>query len=136
LIEYTGRRPIQFFGFLFEALFLGILAGDYSHLKTKHASFIAVFALLQLSFNFGANATTFILPAEVYPTRVRGTAHGLSAACGKCGAVSICSLSAHRICLTAIGRSFLPLSSPLLQPTLARTMSFGSSLPFQSWERA
>lgn len=86
-IEYIGRRPIQIGGFLANALFLGILAGDFAGLRSKPAAFIVVFAFLQLSFNFGANATTFVVPAEVFPTRVRGFAHGFSAACGKVGAV-------------------------------------------------
>lgn len=38
-------------------------------------------------FNFGPNATTFIVPAEVFPSRVRGLGHGLSAAVGKMGAI-------------------------------------------------
>ena len=37
--------------------------------------------------NFGANTSTFIIPSEVFPTRVRGFAHGFSAASGKVGAV-------------------------------------------------
>jgi len=37
--------------------------------------------------NFGPNVTTFIIPAEVFPTRYRATAHGFSAACGKLGAI-------------------------------------------------
>ena len=41
----------------------------------------------QFFFNFGANATTFIIPAEVFPSRVRGFAHGFSAATGKLGAI-------------------------------------------------
>lgn len=35
----------------------------------------------------GPNATTFIVPAECFPTRLRATAHGVSAAAGKIGAV-------------------------------------------------
>jgi PHS family inorganic phosphate transporter-like MFS transporter len=35
----------------------------------------------------GPNATTFITPAEIFPTRVRSTGHGLSAGLGKLGAV-------------------------------------------------
>jgi len=42
---------------------------------------------IQFFFNFGPNATTFIVPAEVFPTRVRGFAHGVSAAAGKLGAI-------------------------------------------------
>jgi len=43
--------------------------------------------ILQFFFNFGPNATTFIIPAEVFPSRVRGLAHGFSAATGKLGAI-------------------------------------------------
>lgn len=46
-----------------------------------------MFTLSQFTLNIGPNATTFLIPAEVFPTRVRGTAHGISAAAGKCGAV-------------------------------------------------
>lgn len=42
--------------------------------------------ILQFFFNFGLNATTFIILAEVFPSRVRALAHGLSAAVGKFGA--------------------------------------------------
>lgn len=35
----------------------------------------------------GPNTTTYIIPAEVFPTRYRATAHGISAAFGKLGAV-------------------------------------------------
>jgi MFS transporter, PHS family, inorganic phosphate transporter len=35
----------------------------------------------------GPNCTTFLLPVELFPTRVRGTAHGIAAASGKAGAV-------------------------------------------------
>ena len=37
--------------------------------------------------NVGPNATTFILPAELFPTKLRATAHGFAAAFAKVGAV-------------------------------------------------
>ncbi|KAF3575607.1 hypothetical protein DY000_02035385 [Brassica cretica] len=37
--------------------------------------------------NFGPNATTFIVPAEIFPARFRSTCHGISAASGKVGAI-------------------------------------------------
>ena len=37
---------------------------------------------------FGPNCVTFIVAAESYPTPVRATAHGFSAACGKLGALT------------------------------------------------
>ncbi|KAG6906723.1 hypothetical protein DXG01_012413 [Tephrocybe rancida] len=84
-IEKLGRKWIQIQGFLLAALFLAILAGKFTELGT--ASFIVCFALLQFFFNFGANTTTYCYPAEVFPTRYRATAHGISAAAGKCGAI-------------------------------------------------
>lgn len=35
--------------------------------------------------NFGPNATTFVIPGEIYPPEVKATCHGLSAASGKLG---------------------------------------------------
>lgn len=32
-------------------------------------------------------STTYVYPAEVFPTRYRASAHGISAACGKAGAI-------------------------------------------------
>ncbi|KAG8912787.1 hypothetical protein FRC00_003787, partial [Tulasnella sp. 408] len=84
-IEYLGRWKIQFFGFLMEALFLGIMAGRFYQLSKP--AFIVNFALLQFFFNFGANTTTYIYPAEVFPTRFKAFAHGVSAASGKAGAI-------------------------------------------------
>mmetsp|Transcript_4759 Transcript_4759/g.9626 ORF Transcript_4759/g.9626 Transcript_4759/m.9626 type:complete len:135 (+) Transcript_4759:1020-1424(+) len=36
--------------------------------------------------NFGPNATTFLIPSEIFPTKLRSTCHGISAATGKVGA--------------------------------------------------
>ncbi|KAH7907097.1 major facilitator superfamily domain-containing protein [Hygrophoropsis aurantiaca] len=72
-IEKLGRKFIQLQGFLMAALFLAILAAKFTTLN--NASFIVCFAFLQC------------YPAEVFPTRYRASAHGLSAACGKVGAI-------------------------------------------------
>ena len=37
---------------------------------------------------FRLNCVTFLVAAEVYPTAIRATAHGFSAACGKLGALT------------------------------------------------
>ncbi|KXN83068.1 putative metabolite transporter C2H8.02 [Leucoagaricus sp. SymC.cos] len=84
-IEFLGRKWIQIQGFIISSLFLGILAGKF-HTLSKPA-FIVNFAFLQFFFNFGANTTTYCYPAEVFPTRYRAFAHGISAACGKAGAI-------------------------------------------------
>jgi len=88
LIEKIGRKPIQLLGFAVNALGLAVIAIwfhkiiDYS--KTL---FFVIYIICQFFFNFGPNMTTFVIPSEVFPTRFRTTAHGLSAASGKLGAI-------------------------------------------------
>lgn len=84
-VDILGRKTIQIMGFLVTSLMFGIIAGDYLHLSTGGK--FACFTIAQLFFNFGPNATTFIVPGEVYPSRVRGLAFGVSAATGKLGAI-------------------------------------------------
>lgn len=53
--------------------------------KTK--SFMAMYYISSFFGQFGPNAVTFLVAAEVFPTPVRASAHGFSAACGKLGAL-------------------------------------------------
>jgi PHS family inorganic phosphate transporter-like MFS transporter len=57
--------------------------------KTKNDSkwFVFLYCLANFFQNFGPNTTTFIVPGEAFPTRYRSTAHGISAASGKLGAI-------------------------------------------------
>ncbi|CAF0946364.1 unnamed protein product [Didymodactylos carnosus] len=88
LVEKMGRKTIQYMGFAIETILFTIVAVAYHPLK-EHAlpAFVILFVLIQFFFQFGANTTTFIIPAEVFPTRFRATAHGISAASGKAGAI-------------------------------------------------
>jgi len=59
--------------------------------SSGHAAIWQVVILLGLVFffqNFGPNTTTFVIPAEAFPTLVRATCHGISAASGKTGALA------------------------------------------------
>jgi phosphate:H+ symporter len=87
-IEKMGRRTIQLMGFGVCTILFAILGGAYHQiLNSSMPGFIVIFTLAQLFQNWGANATTFIIPGEVFPTKVRASAHGISAACGKAGAI-------------------------------------------------
>jgi nitrate/nitrite transporter NarK len=53
----------------------------------KHAwPFLILYGISYFFTEFGPNMTTFIYPAELFPTDVRTTAHGISAGAGKMGA--------------------------------------------------
>ena len=86
LIDKEGRRPIQIIGFvamgvLFILLFL--ISGPLSALAPL---FIVIYAFTFFFSNYGPNTTTFVYPTEVFPTKIRTTAHGISASMGKLGA--------------------------------------------------
>ena len=49
--------------------------------------FVALYALCFFFANWGPNATTFVIPAELFPTKWKSTGHGISAAAGKAGAI-------------------------------------------------
>ncbi|CAL5038336.1 unnamed protein product [Urochloa decumbens] len=90
LIDRVGRRRLQMAGFLLMAVFLLALAGPYDRYWRGHATdawYIVLYALTFFSANLGPNTTTFILPAELFPARLRSTCHGISGAAGKLGAL-------------------------------------------------
>ena len=58
-------------------------------------SFQAMYFLSSFFNQFGPNSVTFLTAAEVYPTPIRATAHGLSAACGKLGALVAALLNVY-----------------------------------------
>lgn len=84
-IDTVGRKPLQVFGFL---LLTGVfcILGFALHSLTE-GSLLALYVVGQFLFNAGPNTTTFIVPGECFPTRYRATAHGVSAAMGKIGAI-------------------------------------------------
>ncbi|TPX48103.1 hypothetical protein SeMB42_g01670 [Synchytrium endobioticum] len=87
-LDRIGRRNLQLLGFGGQVIMYTILATGYDKiLETSIAAFMVLYATAQIFNNFGANLTTFIIAAEAYPTRYRSTGHGLSAACGKIGAL-------------------------------------------------
>ncbi|KAI8915571.1 major facilitator superfamily domain-containing protein, partial [Gorgonomyces haynaldii] len=87
-IDRIGRKPIQLTGFAVLAVCFFLLGAFYDYLRSKAVIFfVLIYCTAQFFFNFGPNTTTFVIPAEVFPTHVRSSAHGISAACGKLGAI-------------------------------------------------
>ncbi|CAL1404793.1 unnamed protein product [Linum trigynum] len=87
-IEKLGRYVIQLLGFLMMSIFLLIMGINYEYLRDNNKGLFALTYGLTFFFaNFGPNSTTFVWPAELFPTRLRSTCHALSAAAGKAGAM-------------------------------------------------
>lgn len=86
-VDTVGRVKLQILGFLGMAVGLFILAA--SSLVTGHAEMILIFIgfiTFYIMTNMGPNPTTFLLPAELFPTHLRATGHGFASASGKVGA--------------------------------------------------
>jgi MFS family permease len=91
LIDYKfyGRNRMMQVGFLLDFILFVVPAFHYDfYIKPENITKFQTMYFLSSFFNqFGPNAVTFLVAAEVYPTSVRATAHGLSAAAGKAGAL-------------------------------------------------
>lgn len=88
-IDKIGRFSIQLMGFFFMTVFMFALAIPYDHWthKDNRIGFVVLYSLTFFFANFGPNATTFVVPAEIFPARFRSTCHGISSAAGKLGAM-------------------------------------------------
>ncbi|EPQ52849.1 phosphate transporter [Gloeophyllum trabeum ATCC 11539] len=89
-IDSWGRKPIQLMGFVMLTIIFVIMGFAYDKLtatSSARGAFVFLYCLANFFQNFGPNTTTFIVPGEAFPTRYRSTAHGISAASGKIGAI-------------------------------------------------
>lgn len=84
-IDTLGRKTIQLGGFIILTAIFCIIGFAYD--KLGDHGLLALYVLAQFFCNFGPNVTSFIYPGEIFPTRYRSTAHGMSAASGKIGAI-------------------------------------------------
>ncbi len=90
LIDSWGRKPIQLMGFAILTILFAAMGFGYDRLTASPGAtdaFVFLYCLADFFQNFGPNTTTFVIPGEAFPTRYRSTAHGISAASGKLGAI-------------------------------------------------
>ena len=102
MMDRIGRKRIQWQGFavMTAAFALIWLLPDGA---TAVGVFLPLFAISYFFIEFGPNETTFVYPSEIFPTSVRGTGDGISAAAGKFGAFLGALFVPHL--LTAVGIS-------------------------------
>ncbi|CAH0492929.1 unnamed protein product [Peronospora farinosa] len=85
-INRLGRKVIQLQGFAVMTMLFLALAIFWNDIKEKAVLFIILYGLALFFSNFGPNMSTFVMPTEMFPTPIRSTCHGMSAAAGKAGA--------------------------------------------------
>uniref|UniRef100_A0A0G4HQP6 Major facilitator superfamily (MFS) profile domain-containing protein n=1 Tax=Chromera velia CCMP2878 TaxID=1169474 RepID=A0A0G4HQP6_9ALVE len=85
-LDKVGRWRLQFFGFVILAALFFFLAAMLPRLRKMPFVLLLLYGATFFFSNFGPNATTYIIPGEIYPSAVKATCHGISAAAGKLGA--------------------------------------------------
>ncbi len=84
-MDRIGHRRLQWIGFIGMGtafLLIGVIPG----ITTLVVPFLLLFGVSYFFAEFGPNTTTFVLAAEMYPTRARATGNGISAGVAKVGA--------------------------------------------------
>jgi len=88
LAGYMRMQHVQLLGLGLMMLCFILLSRLGASLGSDSISWscLIVFSLMRCADN-GPGMATFSIPGQIFPTRIRGTAHGISAASGKLGAV-------------------------------------------------
>jgi MFS transporter, PHS family, inorganic phosphate transporter len=101
-VDILGRKNIQIGGFIAMTAFMAAMSATYDYLlnpNTGHGDglcpnqpmmrngWITMYAVTFFFANWGPNSTTYIVPAELFPTQWKATGHGFCAAVGKAGAI-------------------------------------------------
>ncbi len=84
-MDRFGHRRLQLAGFIMMGACFAVI-GLIPGMTTAVVPFLIAYGISYFFTEFGPNVTTFVLPGELFPTRVRATGHGISAGIGKLGA--------------------------------------------------
>jgi MFS family permease len=81
----VGRLALQMTGFVITGT-LFLLCGALND-QLSSTWLVVMYFLASFFGQCGPNCTTYLIPAEVFPTAMRTVCHGISAASGKVGAI-------------------------------------------------
>lgn len=86
-IDRIGPKKLMATGFFIQAV-IGIIVGALAPQIITNAfpAFVILYGFFLFFGEFGPGDCTILVSAEMYPTAIRGTMYGLSAAIGKAGA--------------------------------------------------
>lgn len=95
-----GRKTYQIVGFF--GMTCCFVAVGLTYGRSSTIVIVLIFGFQKIFDSFGPGATTYIIPGEIFPSSVRATCHGASAAAGKLGA--FVGLYGFPAVTTAIGK--------------------------------
>lgn len=90
-VNYIPRVTVLRWTFVLLAILFAITGSSFTVVSDtdQHSVAIVFYALTLFILNLGPNTILFMLPAELFPTKYRGTCYGIAAASGKVGAIAI-----------------------------------------------
>ena len=86
-ISQQMPRYVMLQGFAAMAVLYFTIGWNWSYLRHYPVVLVVLYGLTFFFANYGPNTTTFILPSITYSHECRSTLNGISAACGKLGAL-------------------------------------------------
>ncbi|KAL7580292.1 hypothetical protein ACA910_013022 [Epithemia clementina (nom. ined.)] len=88
-IPAIGRRRLQQWGLVATGILFVVCGFLLDRMSSSSSSWLVVSLYFGTSFfgQVGPNCTTFLIPAEIFPTEIRTVCHGIAAASGKLGAL-------------------------------------------------
>jgi putative MFS transporter len=87
-VEKTGRKDLQLLGFGGAAVSLSVFAALSNYVALGLLITFFSFAIMHLFHNMGPTNLTYDYPAEIFPTRIRGTAMGFATSVSRIGAIT------------------------------------------------
>jgi len=86
-VDRIGRKTLESIGFGFAGLSLVVFGLFSLHGNFPFLYIFAAFALMHFFHNIGPTNITYLYPVEIFPTRIRATAMGISTAASRIGAI-------------------------------------------------
>lgn len=87
VIGKVSPKYVQIQGFVLMAILYFVIGLGFDQLTSHRYLLLILYGLTFFFANFGPNATTFAMPSLTYSPACRSTLNGISAACGKAGAL-------------------------------------------------
>lgn len=87
LIDMVGRRKLEMTGFGLAGISLLFFALISRRSALPFAYVFMAFALMHFFHNIGPTNITYLYPVEIFPTKIRATAMGISTAASRIGAI-------------------------------------------------
>eukprot|EP01135_Chromosphaera_perkinsii_P009006 Nk52_evm24s1569 gene=Nk52_evmTU24s1569 len=87
LVNRLGRKTCQLIGFAGMGVLFFVMGIFFDQLQNVGTLFLIIYGVALSFDSFGPGMSTYVIAGEIFPSRVKATCAGMSAASGKVGAI-------------------------------------------------